>query len=163
MLARTFAAGSIVLAAACASIAGLEAPDPASTNAPASTDEKPSAVPDASSAPSPQDDGGGADAQPPPTPACPPPKKPDDSPCASPAECCSNACSEHAKCRAECLSNEGALCNPFGDDDCCFGLFCARGLPPRCKKCLGPGAEPEKDEDPRTCCSHKVDDEGKCE
>ncbi len=172
-LMRSVVGASIVLVAACASIAGLEGPDNGSaTNAtPPEPDrstggtssssgvDQSSGEPDATSVGSP--DAAHDGPTDPPLPQCLPPKKPNDSACEHPSECCSNACTEAARCRGSCNGSEGAFCNPF-DDECCVGLFCATEIPPRCRKCRDRGAQPQN-RDPRSCCSRALDRTGKCQ
>jgi len=175
---RSFVVGSVILVAACASLAGLEDPAPASgtDTPPSDSDSGSSAVPEAptndgassSGGPTPEPDAAASgdaevDAPPPPT-LCQPPKRPDDDPCATPAECCSNACSEGARCRRGCKTGTLDLCNLLADE-CCIGLYCALAAPPlpvaRCKACLPAGSSPEGG-NLKSCCSRALDATGKC-
>ena len=175
-LVRSFVAASIVLVAACASIAGLEGPDNGNVGPLVGSEPDGSAGGgpasssggDQSSSGSSEQDGSAAipDAAhdgptDPPLPQCLPPTKPNDSACALASECCSNACSEDARCRGSCKASEGALCNPF-DDECCIGLFCAAELPTRCRNCRTKGASPQNG-NASTCCSRALDGDGKCQ
>jgi len=158
----------MILAAACASIAGLEEPDDDAskidaTTPPASgtsTGGAADGAPSSSSGSPPADAAGdvveaASDAPPG---SCQPPKKPNGATCAAPADCCSNACNEAATCVDDCRTND--FCDPFGDD-CCAGTFCPRSIPFRCATCKKAGEAP-RDNLAKSCCSRTIGGDNKC-
>ncbi len=166
----------MLLIGACASLAGIEAPDPGSASIASS---EPNAGDDAASVSEARDSGNDsetsatdgapyADAsddadgatEPLPT-ECQPPKKANNATCAAPSECCSGACSAVGRCRDDCHEDEGHACNPFADS-CCIGLYCLGAFPiSRCKKCHKAGEKPAIYEE-KACCSRMLDGNGMC-
>lgn len=166
-IARWIAAAAATVVVACASIAGNGPADPdpdgpaggtssgssgssgatSSSGASGTSDPRPDGSAAADAAP----DGEG-------TPTCVAPKKPNDQPCAAPAECCSDSCNEDGKCHKSCVTG---FCDPINNDDCCIGTYCSTVLPPRCRGCKKSGEDPD-DDLPRSCCSRALANNGKC-
>lgn len=172
--ARISIIGGMMLGAACASIAGLEEPDPSSspngtppaggTSAsgdPAPSGNTQSGGPGSSGSPPGQDAAGIPEASAetgPVAPTCLPPKKTNGEMCLTHADCCSNACNEEAKCADKCTTSD--FCDPFGDD-CCAGTFCPTSIPFRCAVCKKTGETP-RDGLVKSCCSRMIGGDGKC-
>lgn len=93
-------------------------------------------------------------------PACLAPKRPNDDPCDTAADCCSNACASNHTCMDHCKS-VGGICN-VNAADCCVGTFCSTSIFGMCAACHPNGANAEVTALGGTvvvasCCSGHVD------
>jgi len=162
-----------MLFVACASIAGIEAPELAEANGSATTGNW---VPGSSSGSDgntilePGQDAGArseedkdADA-PTVAPDQPPAWKSNGETCASAGECSSNACGQQKTCVDACKTTE--QCSGPQSEDCCVGLYC--GNDRACKPCYGAGLVAPKTgpvwsqyPNARACCSGELNPEDK--
>jgi hypothetical protein len=148
-LAKCAAAASSMLFVACASLAGIEAPEPADTA------EGTTIGPESSDSSSGRDAGSvvrerhrdseeeDSDAAARTVTSDPPPKpKTNGEACSSSDECASNACGQQEKCVDTCTPRNEYCGGPTNSTNCCVGMFCSNFY--SCQPCYRAGEQPPK-------------------